>query len=59
MKPADDIAAWSKKVAWLAVDALVDAELVLPDYLDEAAEIVALEILARLAMGDRPPETSN
>jgi len=45
---------WSKKVAALAVDALIDAELVKRAQFDEALELVAYEIEIRLCMGDKP-----
>jgi hypothetical protein len=46
---------WSKQVAVLAVDALVDRGFLLRDNFDAAVEIAAEEIQIRLAMGDYPP----
>ena len=49
---------WSKDVAVLAADALVDAKLVQSSSLAKAAEIIAEEIWIRLQAGDYPPKTS-
>ncbi len=45
---------WSDSVAELAVDALVDAQLVPKDKFDDASSIVAEEIFVRLILGDLP-----
>ncbi|MBS1769912.1 MAG: hypothetical protein JSS77_09620 [Acidobacteria bacterium] len=45
---------WSDRAAGLAVDALVDAGLISKEEFDSAAEIVAEELLVRLAIGDTP-----
>lgn len=46
-------AAWSRKVAVLAVDSLVEAKIVARVDFDRAVDIVAEEILVRLTMDDR------
>jgi hypothetical protein len=45
---------WSRKVAVLAVDALLDAKIVTKSDFERAVDIVAEEIFVRLGMGDRP-----
>ena len=45
---------WSKSVADLAADALIDAGLIQKDQLDEASDVIAEEVLVRLCMNDRP-----
>jgi hypothetical protein len=45
---------WSDIVSALAVDALVDAQLVPKDRSDDATSIVADEIFIRLIIGDTP-----
>jgi hypothetical protein len=47
--------AWSDSVAWLVVDALMDAEIVKRPDLGRAQKIAQEEILVRLALEDRPP----
>ena len=47
--------AWSRAVAALAVDELVDHGLVKLEDFDSAVDIAANEIQIRLAMGDYPP----
>ena len=54
-KPIYGDAAWSLRVAVVAVDALVDAGIVVRDSAAAAVEVVAEEVRARLALGDRPP----
>jgi hypothetical protein len=46
---------WCKQVAIFGVDMLVDHGLLKKEDLDRAADIVAEEILVRLALGDYPP----
>ena len=46
---------WSRDVAELGVDELVDAGLIRKEDFDRAAAIVAEEIHVRLALGDYPP----
>jgi hypothetical protein len=50
-----DIKTWSKGVAELAVDALLDAGLVRREDFEPAVEVVAEEILVRLCLRDYPP----
>ena len=50
-----NVESWSEAVAGLAVDALVDAELIAKENFDRAVAIVAEEILVRLVVGDYPP----
>ena len=50
-----DVKSWSEGVAVLAVDALLDADLVKREDFDQAVSIVAEEILVRLVLGDYPP----
>ena len=50
------IAEWSDNVAALAVDALIDAELLKPDDREAATTIVAEEIVVRLTLKDYPPK---
>ena len=51
----DGVKQWSNDVGGLAADALVVAKLVkLEDY-GRATEIIAEEILVRVALGDYPP----
>jgi hypothetical protein len=45
---------WSQRVAGLAVDALVDADLLPREAFEQAAAIVAREVRVRLALDDRP-----
>ena len=49
------IEAWSKKVATLAIDELVEAGIVRREDFDNAVAITAEEIQVRLAMEDYPP----
>lgn len=49
---------WSRKVAALAADALVDAGLLRREDAQKAADVVAPEIVVRLAMEDRPSRSS-
>ena len=51
----DTIESWSRKVAILAVDELVNAGLVRRDDFESAVAIAAEEIQVRLAMEDYPP----
>ena len=53
-----DIESWSKGVAQLAVDALVDAGLIKQEEFKGAVAIVAEEIFVRLALGDYPPHSN-
>jgi hypothetical protein len=46
---------WSRTVAALALDALVDHGLLKREDFDAALEIAAEEIRIRLVMGDYPP----
>jgi hypothetical protein len=46
---------WCKQVAIFGADMLVDQGLLKKEDLDRAAEIIAEEILVRLAMRDYPP----
>jgi len=46
--------AWSKSVAELAADALVDAGLLTKADFDEAQNIIMEELRVRLALRDRP-----
>jgi hypothetical protein len=50
--------AWSRDIAGLATDALVDAGLLNKNDLDRATAIVAEEIFVRLQMKDRPDGTN-
>lgn len=50
-----DVEEWSRSVAGLSVDALIDAGLLRKEDLDVAAAVVAEEISVRLALGDYPP----
>jgi hypothetical protein len=45
---------WSRRVAALAADALVDAGFVAKSDFDNASGIIAQEVLIRLSMEDRP-----
>ena len=45
---------WSDHIANLADDALVDAKLIRKEDFAAAAGVIAVEILARLGMGDYP-----
>ncbi len=56
---AETIESWSKAIAVLAVDALVDARLLKKEDVDRAEAIVAEEIWVRLMMGDYPPPTGS
>ena len=47
--------AWSKSVAILAVDALMDAGHITKNDFDSAVAVVAEEIFVRLTLGDYPP----
>lgn len=51
----DEVNVWCDNVAALAVDVLLDCDLIKRENLEEAIEIVAEEILVRLAIGDYPP----
>jgi hypothetical protein len=51
-----DDAAWSTKVANLAVDALIQAQLLPAADFERAKQIVAEEVLVRLCLGDRPTD---
>jgi hypothetical protein len=46
---------WCDGVSQIAVDALLDANLIDRDQFEKAADIVAEEIFARLTVGDYPP----
>jgi hypothetical protein len=50
--------AWSKSVAALAADALVDAKLIIKADLDKATAIIAEEVHVRLVAKDRPDRTN-
>lgn len=59
MKEQDEeLKEWCKSVSVLAVDVLVDAELVKKDDFSLAVDIVTEEILVRLIMGDYPPPSN-
>jgi len=45
---------WSKEIAELVADALVDAKVIEREDFSKASEIVAEEIWVRLNMGDHP-----
>ncbi len=45
---------WSERIAGLAVDALVDADIVSKHEFDAAIDIVTMEIYIRLGLGDTP-----
>jgi hypothetical protein len=47
-------AAWSRRVAILAADALLTAKVILQEDLDRVSGIIAEEIYVRLALRDRP-----
>ena len=49
---------WSRSVASLVADALVDAKLMVEADLNKAAVIIAEEINVRLAAKDRPDRTN-
>jgi len=49
------ISEWSDNVAALAVDALIDADLLKAESRDAATAIVAEEVLVRLSLRDYPP----
>ena len=51
----DAVKQWCDDVAALATDALVDAKLLGRQEVDRATEIIAEEILVRLALEDYPP----
>ena len=51
----DEIDIWCNNVAAFAVDVLLDCNLIKRENLQQAIEIVAEEILVRLAIGDYPP----
>jgi uncharacterized protein YcsI (UPF0317 family) len=50
-----DVKSWCEGVAVLAVDVLLDADLVKREDFGRAVSIVAEEIPVRLALGDYPP----
>jgi hypothetical protein len=50
--------AWSRDIAGLATDALVDAGLLNKTDLDRATAIISEEIFVRLSMKDRPDRTN-
>ena len=45
---------WSRSVAELAADMLVDAGLIQQAKFDQATEVIAEEVLVRLCLNDRP-----
>jgi|HubBroStandDraft_6_1064221.scaffolds.fasta_scaffold1451270_2 hypothetical protein len=47
-------ATWSRRVASLATDALVDAGFVATSNVDNVCRIIADEVLIRLSLRDRP-----
>ena len=49
---------WSRDIAELAADALVDAQLVAAGDMPRAIEIIAEEIWIRLNLGDYPEQAS-
>jgi uncharacterized protein YqgQ len=55
MSTEDTIESWSKKVAELGVDSLIDNGLIKKTDFERATTIVAEEIQVRLAMRDYPP----
>jgi hypothetical protein len=50
--------AWSKWIATLAVDAMLDAKIVARPDMEKAIAIAEEEIYVRLALGDRPDRTN-
>ena len=48
--------AWSDEIAPLIADALIDGGIVDPANLERAMEIIGVELLARLFLGDHPSE---
>jgi len=52
----DTLRGWCQKIAASAVDALADNSIVDRKQFERARDLVAEEILIRLAMGDRPPD---
>jgi hypothetical protein len=55
MSADDTLKSWSKKVAALGVDVLVDNGLIQKADFERATSIIAEEIRIRLAIGDYPP----
>ena len=55
MNAEETITSWSRKVAELGVDMLVDHGLIQKADFERATSIVAEEIQVRLAIGDYPP----
>ena len=51
----DEVDIWCNNVAALGVDILLDCKLIREEDVEQAIEIVAEEILVRLAIGDYPP----
>jgi hypothetical protein len=57
MNPAQD-KVWTERLAALAVDALLRANIVRKEDFQRAVEVVAEEMAVRLALGDYP-QTAN
>jgi len=45
---------WSRSVAELAADALVDAGLIQKAQFDQTTDLIAMEVFVRLCLNDRP-----
>ena len=58
MEKNDEVKTWCDLIAALAVDALVDGDLIKKEEFEEASAIVAEEILIRLLLNDYPPPQS-
>ena len=54
-KEKDEIDVWCNNMAALAVDVLLDCNLIKQENVEQAIGIVAEEILVRLAIGYYPP----
>lgn len=46
--------AWSRSVAGLAADALIDGKVIVKADFERASTIIAEEVYVRLCLGDRP-----
>lgn len=51
----ETLESWSKSVASLAVDVMIDAGFIKQEDFDKAVEVMSEEISTRLVMGDYPP----
>ena len=54
MKEDEEFQKWSKDVAILAADAMIDAKLISKEQFEDAVEVISEEICVRLIMGDYP-----